>query len=125
MKTSIYILLLMFMINFKSIGQRATKQERISNKTTIRGRHLLRKENRIHNATENLADKNENKERRKHKLGTLSNYKSQKKMVTKERRKAKKEEKKHEKKQEIKAEKKGAPKKESVVSTMGPEEIKE
>lgn len=115
----------MFMINLKSIAQRASKQERISNTSTIKGRHLLRKENRIHNATENLADKNENRERRKHKLGTLSNYKSQKKMMTKEKKKKRKEGKNEENKEEIKAHKKTENKKESVVITMGPEENKE
>lgn len=114
----------MFMINLKSIGQRASKQEGISNTKTLRGKNLLRKENRIHNATENLADKNENRSRRKHKLGTLSNYNSQKKMVNRERKKANKEEKKKDK-QEIKAQKNNEGKKETVVTTMGPEESKE
>ncbi|MCD6017347.1 MAG: hypothetical protein K0S53_468 [Bacteroidetes bacterium] len=133
MKTSIYILLFMFIMNIKSIGQRATKQEGISNTTSIRGKKLLRKENRIHNATENLAVRNENKARKKHKLGTLSNYNSQKKMVNRERKKAKKEKAKEEKqsikkekgKKEIITRKETEGKKETVVATMGPEDTKE
>lgn len=89
MKTFSYILLFLVMINFKSIGQKATNQESISNTKTIKGKHLLRKEKRIHNSSENIAEKNELKSRRKHKLGTLSNYQSQKKMIARERKKSK------------------------------------
>lgn len=111
----------MVMINLQSFGQKATRQEGISNTKSIRGKQMLRKENRIQNATDNLAEKNENRARRKHKLGTLSNYKSQKKMVAKERKKSRKEAGKEEKKQEKTANNKTENKKESTVA-MGPEE---
>jgi hypothetical protein len=116
----------MLMINFNSIAQRASKQEKISNNTSMRGKKLLRKENKIHASVENLAEKNENKSRRKHKLGTLSNYKSQKKIVTRERKRARKEQEKSEKQALRKEKGRGKESKETskepVVATMGPEE---
>lgn len=124
----------MFMINLNSFAQRATKQEGISNTTSIRGKNLLRKENRIHNSVENLADKNETKSRRKHKLGTISNYNSQKKIVNRERKRAKKDQARSEKqaarkeksnKKESLTESKTENKKEEGVVTIGPEESSE
>lgn len=91
MKTIITLILLFFILSTSnSIAQ--PKVEKLSNKTSLKGRWQLRKENKIHNATDNLADNNERKSRRKNHLGTLSNYKANRKEITKERKRSKKKE---------------------------------
>lgn len=91
MKTLIKLILLFFIMSTSnSIAQ--PKVEKLSNKSSLRGRMALRKENKIHNATDNMADNNERKSRRKNNLGTMSNYKANRKEITKERKRSQKKE---------------------------------
>ena len=87
MKKFIKLILFFFAIN--SLDSFAQPQvESLSNKNSFKGKRELRRENRIHHSTDNMSDKNERRSRRKNNLGTMSNYNSSKKEVTKERKRS-------------------------------------
>ena len=73
----------------EGIAQKPQNEEPLSNKTTMKGRRELRRENRIHHRMAALARKNERAARKEHDLGTANHHDSKAKKLSKDRRKAK------------------------------------
>jgi hypothetical protein len=67
-----------------------TRDARISDNTTFKGKRLLHQEKKTHRATITLAAKNEKRARREHKTGTMNHHNSKAKQIAKQNRKAKK-----------------------------------
>jgi len=84
-----FIFLFSIVFCLKGIAQEPGDSKPLSNKTTIKGKRELRKENRKQSAAANLASKNERQSRMKNNIGTVNKHKSKSKKLARERRREK------------------------------------